>query len=260
MAMRLTDEQLDWLAQRVPDAPISPKGGRPAMDKRMALRGIFWVLDNGAKWKDLPRRFGSKSAVHRWFTLWVRAGVFEGLMRDAGELVEDGDGFHLYECYIDGTFSKARGGGDGVGVTKAGKGVKIMVMVDARGLPIAVTTGSATPHESQLVQGMFEFMLSSDTPTRIIGDKAYDSDALDEELDDECIELIAPHRRNRKKENVTQDGRTLRRYKRRWTVERTISWFQNFRRLCIRYEKSTMLFQGFLHLGCSIILLKQVLG
>jgi len=41
-------------------------------------------------------------------------------------------------------------------------------------------------------------------------------------------------------------------------VERTISWFQNFRRLCIRYEKSTTLFQGFLHLGCSIILLKQV--
>ena len=42
-------------------------------------------------------------------------------------------------------------------------------------------------------------------------------------------------------------------------MERTIAWFQNFRRLCIRYEKSTMLFQGFLRLGCSIILLKQVL-
>ncbi len=69
MAMRLTEEQLDWLAERVPDAQVSPRGGRPAMDKRQALRGIFWVLDNGAKWKDLPRRFGSKSAVHRWFTL-----------------------------------------------------------------------------------------------------------------------------------------------------------------------------------------------
>jgi hypothetical protein len=81
-----------------------------------------------------------------------------------------------------------------------------------------------------------------------------------EDLDDESIELIAPHRSNRNPENAAQEGRPLRRYKRRWTVERTISWFQNFRRLCIRYEKSTMLFQGFLHLGCSIILLKQVLG
>ena len=256
----LTDEQWDWLAARVPDAPVSPKGGRPAINKRDALRGIFWILDNSAKWKSLPRAFGSKSAVHRWFTMWVRAGVFASLMRDAGELIEARGGFRLYECFIDGTFSNARGGGDGIGLTKAGNGVKIMVLVDARGLPVAVTTGSASPHESTLVQGLFDFMLSRDTPTRIIGDKAYDSDALDEDLDSECIEMIAPHRRNRTQENKTQVGRPLRRYKRRWKVERTIAWLQNFRRLCIRYEKSTMLFQGFLHLSCSIILLKQVLG
>ena len=72
--------------------------------------------------------------------------------------------------------------------------------------------------------------------------------------------MIAPHRKSRTPEHVTQDGRPLRRYKRRWKVERTISWIQNFRRLCIRYEKSAMLFQGFLHFCCSIILLKQVYG
>ena len=48
------------------DAPVSAKGGRPAMCKRDALRGIFWILDNGAKWKNMPRGFGSSSAVHRW--------------------------------------------------------------------------------------------------------------------------------------------------------------------------------------------------
>jgi transposase len=260
MAMRLTEQQLDWLCERVPQAPPRPRGGRPPMDRRNVVAAIFWILDNGAKWKDLPRHFGSRSAVHAYFQRWTREGVFENIMRDAGELVEERDGYRLYECFIDATFSKARGGGDGVGVTKAGKGVKVMLLVDARGLPVAVTTGSAGPHESKLVQGLFDFMLTLDAPRRIIGDKAYDSDALDEDLDDEGIELIAPHRRNRKPENVTQDGRPLRRYKRRWTVERTISWFQNFRRLCIRYEKSAMLFQGFLHLGCSIILLKQVYG
>ena len=67
--MRLAEEQLDWLAARVPDAPVFPMGGRLAMDKRQALRGIFWVLDNGAKWNDLPRYFGSKSSVHNYFTL-----------------------------------------------------------------------------------------------------------------------------------------------------------------------------------------------
>ena len=123
-------------------------------------------------------------------------------MCDAGRLVEERDGFRLYECFIDGTFAKAKGGGDGIGKTKAGKGVKIMVLVDARGLPVAIDTCSASPHESQLVQRLFDFMLTAENPERIIGDKAYDSDKLDEELAEEGIELIAPHRSNRKLKNV----------------------------------------------------------
>ena len=69
--LTLTDEQLNWLADMIPDHPKSPKGGRPVADKRKTLRGIFWMLDNGAKWKDLPPEFGSKSTVHRWFAKWV---------------------------------------------------------------------------------------------------------------------------------------------------------------------------------------------
>ncbi len=95
--LRLTEEQLDWLAARIPDYETSPKGGRPPLAKRRALAGIFWMLDNGAKWKDLPREFGSKSAVHRWFQIWTEAGVFEQIMRDAGRLVEDRGGYRLYE-------------------------------------------------------------------------------------------------------------------------------------------------------------------
>ncbi len=256
----LTDSQLDWLLDRIPDPPRSPKGGRPPADKRKVVQGIFWILDNGAKWKDLPARFGSKSTVHRWFRKWVEDGLFEQIMRDAGRLVEERGGYRLYECFIDGTFAKARGGGDGIGCTKAGKGVKIMVMIDARGLPIAVDTMSASPHESKLVQRLFDFMPAEEIPRRLVGDKAYDSDALDETMAERGIEMIAPHRSNRKPENVTQDGRPLRRCKRRWLVERTISWLQNYRRLCIRWEKSTRLFQRFLHFGCALILLKEVLG
>jgi transposase len=258
--LRITDEQINWLVERIPDHVASPLGGRPPADKRLIVQGIFWILDNGAKWKDLPARFGSKSTVHRWFQRWVRAGIFEKIMRDAGRCVEERDGFRLYECFIDATFSKARGGGDGIGCTRVGKGVKIMVLVDARGLPVAVDTASASPHETKLVQQLFEFMLSSERPERIIGDRAYDSDPLDAELAKSGVQMIAPHRSNRNPKNVTQDRRQLSRYSRRWKVERTISWFQHFRRLCIRWEKSTKLFQGFLHLGCTVLLLKQVLG
>jgi hypothetical protein len=98
-------------------------------------------------------------------------------MREAGKLVESRGEYRIYECFIDGSFAKCRGGGDGIGVGKAGKGVRIMLMVDARGLPVAVDAASTNPHESKLVQPLFEFMLTTETPGRVIGDKAYDNDA-----------------------------------------------------------------------------------
>jgi transposase len=256
--LQITEEELDWLCERIPEPERDPRGGRPPLDKRKALAGIFWILDNGAKWKDLPSQFGSKSAVHRWFSRWVKAGVFEAIMREAGRCVEERGGYRLYECFVDGTFSKAKGGGDGIGLTKVGKGVKIMILVDAKGLPVAVDTAPANRSENRLVQQMLDFMLPATTPTRIIGDKAYDSDRLGDELAERDIELISPHRKNRRPDRKTQDGRSLRRYARRWTVERTIAWLQHFRRLCIRWERSALLFQAFLHFSCAILLLKQV--
>jgi len=255
----LTEEQLNWLADMIPDHPKSPKGGRPVADKRTTLRGIFWMLDNGAKWKDLPREFGSRATVHRWFQRWTREGLFEKAMRAAGRLVEQRGEYRVYECFIDGTFSKARGGGDGIGRGHLGKGVKIMVLVDARGLPVAIDTAPADVHESRCVQALFDFMLTATQPPRMIGDKAFDNDALDARLAEQGVEMIAPHRGNRKPENVTQDRRPLRRAARRWTVERTISWIQNYRRLCIRWEKSSCLFTGFLHMTCTLLLLSEVL-
>ncbi len=248
------------LCELLPDHPARPKGGRPRTDKRKAIAGIFWMLDNGAKWKDLPARFGTKSSVHRAFQRWVEMGAFEELLASLGTMVEERNGFRLYECFIDGTFAKAKGGGEGIGCTKVGKGVKIMIMVDARGLPIAVNTGSASPHESRLVEPFFDFMVTVDLPERLIGDRAYDSDKLDSSLGEMSVDMIAPHRSNRKPENKTQDGRKLRRYKRRWTVERTIGGLQNYRRLCIRWEKSTRMFQGYVNLTCALLLMKEVWG
>ncbi|MBK9126970.1 MAG: transposase [Phycisphaerales bacterium] len=63
--LTLADEQLNWLADLIPDHPKSPKGGRSVADNRKTLRGIFWILGNGAKWKDLPCAFGARSAMQR---------------------------------------------------------------------------------------------------------------------------------------------------------------------------------------------------
>ena len=94
-------------------------------------------------------------------------------------------------------------------------------------------------------------------PERLIGDKAYDSDDLDRQLESQWgMEMIAPHRSNRIKPK-TQDGRPLRRYKRRWKIERLFAWLYNFRRLVVRYEYHAANFLGMVHLGCAVILLRQ---
>lgn len=149
--------------------------------------------------------------------------------------------------------------GQQCGCTKVCKGVKIMALIDAKGLPVSVDTAPANCAESHCVQQLFPFMLTERSPVRIIRDKAHDSDPLDEPMVEKGIEMIAPHRSNRRPENKTQDGRRLRRSTRRWKVERTIAWLQHYRRLCIRWEKSTKLFQAFLHFSCTLLLLRQVL-
>ena len=89
----------------------------------------------------------------------------------------------------------------------------------------------------------------------MIGDKAYDCDPLDEKLREHGVELIAPHKRDCVKAR-TQDGRCLRRYKRRWKVERLFAWLQNFRRIPVRYEYHDDNYLGFVHLGCILMLLR----
>jgi transposase len=94
-------------------------------------------------------------------------------------------------------------------------------------------------------------------PERLIGDKAYDADALDQTLAEEYgIEMISPNRSNRKRK--TQDGRPQRRYRRRWKVERIFAWMQNYRRLVTRWEYHIENFLGFVQLACLLMLLRHL--
>jgi transposase len=131
-----------------------------------------------------------------------------------------------------------------------------MAITDSAGLPIAVHVASASPHEITLIDDTFDAAHVKELPPNIIGDKAYDSDRLDKRLlDERGIRMIAPARDERRR--TREDGRRLRRYKRRWKVERLFSWLFNFRRLVTRYEWHVSNYQGFLHLACIIILLRQ---
>lgn len=149
-------------------------------------------------------------------------------------------------------------GGRAVGKTKRGKGTKVMAVADRSGLPIAIHIAPAAPHEVTLVEATLASRFILAAPQRLIGDRAYDSDPLDEKLSVAGIELIAPHKSNRVRP-ATQDGRKLRRYSRRWKIERLNAWLQNFRRVLVRYEHIAENYLGLLHLACIILLLNVFL-
>lgn len=157
-------------------------------------------------------------------------------------------------------FCSSKKRGDGVGKTKKGKGTKIMGLTDAFGLAIAACATSASPHEVTVVDDTVEACFLENVPEKVIGDLAFDSGPLDKRLSEERgVEMIAPHKCNRRQAS-TQDGRALRRYKKRWKIERLFSWLQNFRRLVVCYEYHLENFLSMIQLGCIVILLRRVLG
>jgi transposase len=133
-----------------------------------------------------------------------------------------------------------------------------MAISDGHGLPLAVYVASASPHETKLVAITLTQRFLPAAPQRLIGDRAYDSDPLDAQIRQQFgVELIAPHNPTRSRA-ATQDGRVLRRYRRRWKVERLFAWLHNYRRIVVRWEYNPANFLGMVQLACAIILLRHL--
>ena len=231
----LSDEQ--WaLLEPILRSERRPDGkGRPPKEARAVLNGVLWILGTGAQWREIPEKYPPYQTCHRRFQQWVRSGALAKALRETGAPVASRgtleSGGSLYRRDL--CCGEKRG--FGIGPTKRGKGTKITAITVGNSLPVAVSVQAASPHESQLVEETLGHSFLDQLPERLIGDKAYDSDKLDRQMQEQYgVQMIAPHRSNRAR--PTQDGRPLRRYRRRWTVERLFAWLQLFRRLVTRYE------------------------
>jgi hypothetical protein len=126
----------------------------------------------------LPQSFPNYKTVHRRFQQWCDNEVIRAALTALANVLREEGAIDESECY-DATFASAKDGGDELGPTGRGKGVKIMAIVDRHGLPLAVPTHAANHHEVTLVQLTFDFYMIEAKPENLIGDKAYDSDPLD---------------------------------------------------------------------------------
>jgi transposase len=140
-----------------------------------------------------------------------------------------------------------------------------MVVVDGQGIPLGSQLVSASPGEVTLAESTLERISvprggpgrPRQRPLRVIADRGYDSDGLRWRLLQRGMLLISPHRKNRRKPSLN-DGRSLRRYRKRWKVERTFAWLGNFRRLVVRYDHQIRIDEAFFHLACLIITLRHL--
>lgn len=143
-----------------------------------------------------------------------------------------------------------------MGKCRAGQATKLMALADSAGLPIAVTIADGSRHDVSLVDQTLDQAVTDFLPSKLIADKAFDSAELAERLRAErYVELIAPKRKRNNRR--IQDGRPLRRYKRRWKVERLFGWLKRYRRVAVRWERYAVNYLGFVQLASAIIILKQ---
>lgn len=134
-----------------------------------------------------------------------------------------------------------------------------MALADGEGLPLSISIAAGNRHDVVLTDQTLDSAFVDELPPYLIADRAWDSFKHENQLiEQRGLELIAPKRKGRNPSRRRQDGRKLRRTKRRWKVERLFAWLQNYRRLVTRWEYKDENYLGFLQLGCIVILLRQL--
>ena len=146
-----------------------------------------------------------------------------------------------------------------------GKGTKCVLVVDGKGIPLGAQLASAKPSEHKLAESTLAQIRvprigrgrPRSKPKRVVADRGYDSDPMRERLKLRDIDLIVPYRANSVLRRY-EDQRKLRRYRRRWKVERAFAWLQNFRRIQVRYDRIFAVYQGFFYFACILITLRYL--
>lgn len=243
--------------ERWPRAPLAVEPRVPGGDfVGVAHRG---AVERSAR--RISRRVNLLAAAAPLGGAGRMAGSVAKATVDAGQTPVTGLGRSVPGCY----FCYGQKGGSAVGKTRRGKGTKCMVVVDGNGVPVGAQLASAQLAECRLAESTLAAVKVPRSGrgrprshlVRVIADRGYDSDPLRMRLHQRGTELIVPYRKSVHHRRF-EDKRKLRRYRKRWKIERTNAWLQNFRRIQVRFDRLLTVFQGFFHLACAIITLRHL--
>ena len=220
---------------------------RDAERLRRFVEAVVYVLRTGVAWEDLPERFGKPNSLYRRFRRWSQHGIWDALF--VGGIPEDG----LETVMVDATITKAqrfasgaRGGGEeDLGRSRGGPTTKIHVLVDRRGRPLCylLTPGQAADCRQA------ETLLEDVVFACLIGDRAYDTDAIRAWCAEHGIEVVIPSKRSRK--TPIPHDRT--RYRTRHRIENLFCRVKDYSRIVLRKDKTSRSYAGFVSLAFALI-------
>lgn len=239
-----------------PEQPVGPKGGRPRVRHKVAMRVIWFVLATGNRWEDVPHELGcSGRTAHRRLRAWEESGAWDRLHADLLRLLREADKLDTDAAIVDGVTVRAFGGGEATGpspVDRRKSGTKHTLLVSRSGVPLAIRTAGANASDhKQIVPVVAAFPKVGGKPGRpkehpdtVYADAGYDSEATRDLLRWMGIE---PKIRYRNGEHGSGLGKV------RWVVERTISWLKGLRRMRVRYDRLLVIQEAWNTLAASVI-------
>lgn len=100
----LTDAQFALIE---PLLPTAPRRGRPWKDHRVVLNGLFWKLNTGVPWRDIPERYGSWKTIYDRYVFWRRDGTWERIVTALQAQLDQNGHLDWQQWNIDGTQIRA---------------------------------------------------------------------------------------------------------------------------------------------------------
>jgi putative transposase len=243
--------------------PDKPAGsvGRPALPNRQVLNGILFVLRSGCQWKGLKKEwYGASSSLHAHFQAWQVAGVWQKIYREMVKYYHQKHQIQWRWQAVDSKLVPAPLGGEQTGPnpTDRGKsGSKRHVWVDQRGAPLSLLLSPANTNDHLVVIDLLEQLIVPRPKTKyrvqhVCADKAYDSEPLRDQLRQRNYQ---PHLRKRNFHAPPPPPLEPHRHPpRRWVVERTLSWQNDFRSLRTRWAKKSSNWLALLYFASALIL------